>query len=218
MYPTGNFERFKCDILEHYSDYDEITFGILIADPRQTECREYILNYLTVFNKESGKLFDFFIPGYDKVKYNKESIKSPFFEFKPNGRIYIHQDNISFQFDEEMFNHFRDMLKQTFDIPNTFNPTLILMSMKPGYMETVKYITIELDDNEHHSARRAGQFFIDLFDAVKSDNSLEHIQYHMGKTYVKGNLLDSIINSIGKNWLTEIYNTSKNMKKYRIKN
>ena len=45
MYPIGSFERLKYDILEVYHDYGEgeyVTFGILIADPRQTVAKEYI--------------------------------------------------------------------------------------------------------------------------------------------------------------------------------
>ena len=63
MYPTGSFERFQSDILEVYGDYGDkeyVTFGILIADPRQTDAEEYIFNYIDIFNDESGKYIDFF--------------------------------------------------------------------------------------------------------------------------------------------------------------
>lgn len=221
MWPTGDFGRFKHDILQQYSDYDEITFGILIADPRQAETNDYIFLYLNQFHKKSGKLFDFFIPGYWNVRYNENSNKNLHEDIsyeKSNGNIYIHKNNISYQFNPKMYDDFCEKITDTFGIPYTFNPMLVLMSMKPGHMETVKYITIELDDNEHHSARRAGQFFMELFNAIESDNSLEHIHNNMVQTYTSGNLLDSIINSIGVNWLTEIRQTRKNLKQYRIKN
>ena len=48
MFPIGSYERLYYDILKRYKEYtntEYVTFGILIADPRQTEAREYILNY-----------------------------------------------------------------------------------------------------------------------------------------------------------------------------
>lgn len=217
MNPTGDFSRFQNDILTRYLDYDEITFGILIVDPRQSESREYILNYLDVFHNESGKSFDFFIPGYT-FHYIEEFYKSPNFKCENTNEFIIDIGNIEFLFDKNTFNKFCNELNKNFKIRYTFNPMLILMSMKPGYIGTAKYIIIELDKNDYHTARRSGEFFMDLFNSIRTDNSLEHIQYHMEKTYIKGNLLDSIINSIGINWLTEIHNTNESMKKYRIKN
>lgn len=63
MIPIGDFPLLCKKIINKYDDYEKITFGILLADPRQTESREYILNYLNLFNKESCGLFDFFVPG-----------------------------------------------------------------------------------------------------------------------------------------------------------
>lgn len=216
MNPTGDFSRFQEDILMRYLDCDEITFGILIVDPRQSESREYILNYLDVFHNASGKTFDFFIPGYT-FRYIDKFYKKPDFKCINTEEFVINIGNIEFLFEKDTFNEFCNELNKNFGIQYTFNPMLILMSMKQGYIGTAQYIIIELDQNSFHTARRSGEFFINLFDAIRSDNTLEHIQYHMEKTYIKGNLLDSIINSIGMEWLTEIYNINRNIKKYRIK-
>lgn len=72
MNPTGSYLRFQNDLLDRYSNYEDsdfVTFGILIADPRQTAAREFIFNYLNVFDRESGDYFDFFIPGYTEVEW-----------------------------------------------------------------------------------------------------------------------------------------------------
>ena len=222
MVPTGDFKRFNSDILIYYPDYDEITFGILVADPRQNETREYIYNYLNSFHNKSGKLFNFFIPGYEGTINNDGSHPvsiSHEIEFVTpiNEDSYkIMSGNICFQFNARLFDEFCDKLDEYFGIQYTFNPMLILMSMKPGHVHTAKYIVIELDDNERHSARRSGMFFKDLFKAIRTDPSLEHIQRHMEITYAKGNLLDSIINAIGISWLTEITTIYKESKRYRI--
>ena len=52
MFPTSSYKRLYNDIIDRYDTYSDdeyVTFGILIADARQGEAREYILNYLNVF-------------------------------------------------------------------------------------------------------------------------------------------------------------------------
>ena len=222
MIPTGDFFRLKNDILSRYEN-DEVTFGILIADPRQNETREYIYNYLSVFHDESGKLFDFFIPGYEKVIYRGKPYKLDVYHETTSSRVInehtfrMVSNNIEFQFNRRLFDEFCSKLKENFGIQYTFNPMLILMSMKPGYIHTAKYIVIELDDNEWHSVRRSGVFFIDLFNIFRTDTSLEYIQNHMKSTYAKGNLINTIINSIGKSWLVEVKKYGDEIKRYRIR-
>ena len=47
MNPSGDYKRFEIEIVNRYEDYDiPITFGILIADYRQRNCSDYIINYL----------------------------------------------------------------------------------------------------------------------------------------------------------------------------
>ncbi len=59
MFPTGDFDRLKYEIIEWYSDIDiPITFGILTADYEQSLAREYIINYIDVFDKRSNKYID----------------------------------------------------------------------------------------------------------------------------------------------------------------
>lgn len=222
MIPTGDFTRFKNDILSRYED-EEVTFGILIADPRQNETREYIYNYLSVFHEESEKLFDFFIPGYEQAIYRGKPYKLDMYhETTSSVSINDHtfrmmSNNIGFQFDRCLFDDFCSKLKEYFGIQYTFNPMLILMSMKPGYIHTAEYIVIELDDNEWHSVRRSGVFFVDLFKSLRTDTSLVHIQNYMTSTYAKGNLIDAIINSLDINWLIEVKKYGNEKKRYRIR-
>lgn len=104
-----------------------------------------------------------------------------------------------------------------FGIKYTFNPMLILMTMKKGYKGTAKYIVIELDDYGDYGVRRSGQLFLDIFEATKKSSNLNDIKDSLTGTYIKGNVLDSIINAIGQEWLCEIRRSSNELKRYKIK-
>lgn len=206
MFPTSSYKRLYNDIIDRYDTYSDdeyVTFGILIADARQGEAREYILNYLNVFNKSSGKYFDFFIPGYNNDKWS-------------GGREIRLEDN-KYYFCENLFVEFCENLHTDFGIKYTFNPMLILMTMKKGYKGTAKYIVIELDDYGDYGVRRSGQLFLDIFEATKKSSNLNDIKDSLTGTYIKGNVLDSIINAIGQEWLCEIRRSSNELKRYKIK-
>lgn len=205
MFPTSTYARFQQEILDRYSDYEEtdfVTFGILLADVRQTEAREYILNYLNRFDRRSGKFFDFFIPGYDKHNHDYgESIKL-------RGTQYF--------FNSELFDEFCDNLENDFSIHYTFNPMLILMTMKKGYKGSAQYVIIELDEHGQHGVKRSGELFEALFEAARSGAQLNNLRNSLVKTYLKGNLLESITNAIAPNWLCEINKQASELKRYRI--
>lgn len=199
MFPTSSYERL-------YNDYgiDEyVTFGILIADARQGEAREYILNYLDVFNMRSGKFFDFFIPGYNENKWN--------------GGERIRLGNKIYYFSKRLFNEFCYKLDEDFGIQYTFNPMLVLMTMKKGRKDTAKYIVIELEDYGNYGVRRSGQLFLEIFEIAKQSIDLKDIRDSLTQTYIKGNALDFIINSIGRPWLCETKRISNELARYKIR-
>ena len=206
MWPIGDFGLLRESIMDRYHDYEHITFGILLADPRQADSREYILNYLDVFHTESGRCFDFFLPGYDEYFHGLS------FDVKCNIRI----GDKKYHFDERMFNEFCFQLDKELGIQYTFNPMLILMSIKPGYMQTAEYIVIELDDNEYHNARRSGILFRQLFKIVKNNPELQHIRTAFGMSELKGNVLSILIDEIAPNWLSQIVTKGKELRRYKI--
>ena len=207
MIPIGNFRLLQETIMGKYAEDGQITFGILLADPRQTESREYILNYLNVFHKESGRLFDFFLPGYDQYYTGHTD------DLKCEIRI----EKNRYYFREEMFNDFCKRMKSNFGIQYTYNPMLIIMSIVPGYLHTAEYIVIELDDNESHSARRSGLFFQKLFEIVRDNPDLKHIKVLMGMTELKGNMLETLINEIAPSWLLPTVSRGRELHKFRIR-
>ena len=67
-----DFGELSKRILKKHEDEDScVTMGILVADYRQSEAREYMLNYLRRFDMLSGKYIDFYLPGY--YMYAKDS-------------------------------------------------------------------------------------------------------------------------------------------------
>ena len=79
--PVRTFDQITQEILDKY-DYKTITVGILIADGNQTAARDYIINYMDKFDKESGKYIDFFVPGYcEKISDSAVSIEK---RYHPN--------------------------------------------------------------------------------------------------------------------------------------
>lgn len=206
MFPTGSYERFQHDIIYRYNthgDNDFVTFGILIADPRQDQAREFIFNYLDMFDDESGKYFDFFIPGYDTYSYHSDEKE-----------VYTSINNKNYYFNYDLFFDFINRLKSDFNINYTFNPMLILMTMQLGRKHTAKYIVLELDDSP--GIPRCGMLFEDIFQTARTTLQLNDFQGMLRKTYIEGNLLSSIINAIGQKWLIELNNTCRNMRRYKI--
>ena len=219
MNPVGDFRTFREEFLSRYSDYgdhDEVSFGILIADYRQTDAREYIINYLEDFNRASGRAFDFFIPGYLERRVADW--------YHSDGRVHDRQmirvsrngySNTNYCFSYDLFRQFCDELHSIFGIQYTFNPMLILMAMEKGYIGTARYIVIELD-SAPYGIRRSGQLFNRIFEIARSDNSLESFKKKCSLFYIRDNIINTIAGAIGVPWLEQIATVGSEIKRYRI--
>ncbi len=64
MYPIGTYDRFIQKIKGREGKNKPRYLGVLFCDIEQQDAKEYIINYMEVFNKSSGEYFDFYIPGY----------------------------------------------------------------------------------------------------------------------------------------------------------
>ena len=98
MIPVSNFDSFYAELEKSYKGYrdsESITFGILLADFRQSTAREYILNYLQDFHEVSGRHFNFFIPGYIETWHES-----------PDEDKNIRVGGTSYKFSCEMFRSF----------------------------------------------------------------------------------------------------------------
>ncbi len=201
MYPTGDFDRLKYEVMEWYSGDDPVTFGILIADYDQTLAREYILNYLNIFDNRSNKYIDFFIPGYSEYETSK-SIK-------------LTRTKKKYFFDRNIFENFIEEFQRHFNYEYEFNPVLLLIEIKNKDFFNSKKIIIELD-NEYNDIRRAGVLFQKIFEIAKKYVEIQDFSRELKATYIKGACADSIVNAIDNSLLSEINEQRKNIRRFQI--
>ena len=207
MNPIGSYYRLESELMEAKEKLGTdayITFGILFVDARQSETKEYIINYINKFDRESKDYFDFFIPGYTDYGRGEPVIK-----LKRTGQEYF--------FNDDLFDEFCEWSERKLRVEYTYNPMLVLVSMKAGRIGEAQKIVIELDSQEVYGVKRSGIFFREIFKMAKSDGSLEGISHEMERLYIKGNLVNTIIHSLGQNWLVELKKTKDKVQIFRIK-
>ena len=202
MNPTGDFSRFQDDILSRYRDQTiPITFGVLIADHRQREAREYILNYLNGFDKLSGNYIDFFIPGYTEINY---LVKIP---SKPNKKFY---------FSQELFDGFVEGFEKYFEVEYVFTPMLVLIELQTNDYINARKIVLELD-SEFSCIKRSGLLFKRIFTIAQQYVALDEFSYNLQQTYMKGAYLDSFINALDNSVVTEIRKQHKHVRYFAVR-
>jgi hypothetical protein len=207
MFATGDYERFYYDVIERYADIDiPITFGVLIVDYEQSAAREYIVNYLDIFNKSSGKYIDFFIPGY--VPYNAGDWRKIPFKNKEGDDYYFKRD---------AFHQFITEFENRFNIEYPFNPMLVLVELTGRDFANSKRIVIELD-SESRDVKKTGLLFNEIFKIAKKHTSIDDFEVGLAKTYLKGEWLDTFVRAIDNSIVTEVFTHRKNAKSFRIQN
>lgn len=222
------FESLSEKVLEKYDD-SPITMGILIADHRQADAREYILNYLNRFDEKSGKFIDFYLPGY--YMYSAESENE--WETRShqniciskycssNEPIYISRLREKFYFDDYLFEDFLRVFESKTNIKYTYNPMLILVEVRKtvgyGAIEFQDKMVIELDDGTTGGVRRSGVLFEQIFDIAKKEANLEWFGNEIRMYYLKGNAIKTIASALDGNVIESLVDVVDGIRKYRIK-
>lgn len=158
---SGTFEQFKEKVQENHDLCEGNTIGLLFVDSRQNDVRQYLTNYLDVFNTESGKYLDFCIPGYSSSKIqtsdNCIQIKNDFWFFNHNN-----------------YTSFQKEMKLNYNVPFSTTAYLLLLEIgDPGsFKRTIK---IELDKNKD-DVRNAGDLFQQLFEFTREKIAFEEIR------------------------------------------
>lgn len=222
------FESLTKKVLDKW-DNIPMTVGILIADYRQTEAREYILNYLNRFDEKSGKYIDFYIPGY--YMYARESED----EWKKRSHhnicisrhcssdrpIYISRLNERFYFDDYLFEDFLRKFEKKTGINYTYNPMLILVEVNKsvgfGTIEFQNKMVIDLDDDTPRGIKRSGILFEEIFEIAKSKVNLNRFKEEIRMHYVKGNAIKTIAKALDGSLIEAVTDTIEGVRKYRIK-
>ena len=224
-----DFETLSKKVLEKYGDEVCVTMGILIADYRQSEAREYILNYMNRFDELSGKYIDFYLPGY--YMYTEDSINE--WERRQHYNmcisrhcsthepIYLDRTGAPYYFDNYLFEDFlREFSKKT-GVSYTYNPMLILIEVKKehyrGQIQFQDRMVIELDENTPRGLRRSGQLFEAIFDIAKRHVNLDRYERGLKIKYIKGNAVQTIANILDGNLIEAISKSVEGIMTYRIK-
>jgi len=206
MFATGDYERFYCDVLKRYDDIDiSITFGVLIADYDQRLARDYIINYLDIFNKNSGEYIDFFIPGY--IPYNNGDSKQIALKNKMGENYFFSRD---------VFHKFIEEFKTKFRVDYPYNPILVLVELSKDDFSNARKIIIELDI-ENRNIKKTGVLFDRIFEIAKKHTEIDKFESGLVRTYIKGECLDSFLRVLDSNIVTEVVNNQKNIRLFKIK-
>lgn len=203
MWALGSYERLVYEIKRRENPDLPVTFGLLIADFDQQKCKEYILNYIDVFNYKSGEYINFYLPGY---------MEEGMYESKKKITI----KGKDYYFKREIFLEFLMKLEQDFDIDFPYNPVLILLEYDRGHFKMSKRIVIELDANGAQ-IERTGDFFEQIFSIARRVVSLEDVSEALVAKQLKGGLLDTIFAMVDNSYLSAIYNKHGECKKYKLK-
>ena len=226
---VADFETLSKKVLEKYDDEICVTMGILIVDYRQSEAREYILNYMNRFDELSGNYIDFYLPGYymftedsknewERRQHYNICVSRHCSTYKP---IYLDRTGAPYYFDDYLFEDFlREFSKKT-GISYTYNPMLILVEVKReryrGQIQFQDRMVIELDENTPRGIRRSGQLFEAIFDIAKRDVNLHSFERELKIKYIKGDAVHKIAEILDGNLLEAISESVEGVMTYRMK-
>jgi len=134
MWPLGTYDRFLRKIKGQEFSQEKVNyFGVLFCDVRQTNAREYVLNYLDVFNKRSGKYIDFYIPGYIPAE--------EYYGSRNHNAIYIGKQK--YIFDQSQYIEFCDRFEHDFGVGFPFSATLVLLEYNTGHFSKARKIVFD---------------------------------------------------------------------------
>lgn len=203
MWALGSYERLVHEVKRRENPDLPVTFGLLIADFDQQKCREYVLNYIDVFNYKSGEYINFYLPGYMEEEM-----------YKSDKTIAIKGKD--YYFNRKTFLEFLMKLEQDFGIDFPYNPVLILLEYDRGHFKMSKRIVIELDANGTQ-IERTGEFFEQIFSIARKVVSIEDVSAALVTKQLKDGLLDTIVKAVDNSFLSAIYDKHDECKKFRLK-
>ena len=150
MWPLGTYARFLQKIKGQELFGEKVNyFGVLFCDVRQSNAKEYILNYLNLFNQRSGKYIDFYIPGYIHA--------DEYFEKKSRNTIQLGTQK--YVFDLYRYNEFCERFEIDFGVSFPFSATLVLLEYTTGHFSTARKLVFELEYSEN-GIKASGTLFL----------------------------------------------------------
>lgn len=203
MWPIGDYDRLLNELRFREDQDIPVIFGVLVADYRQSSCREYMLNYLERFNDLSGEYINFYLPGYLDDDH-----------FKNNKVIKISNKNYYFHNDKYM--EFLNKLGSDFRVSFPYNPILILFEFTDGKFGQARRIIIDLD-RDGNDVRDAGVLFENVFELAKEFVQIDDISNGLRRKVVSSGLINRIVDLIGNDLLKNIKLLKTDIDRYKIK-
>lgn len=227
MQLVTDFEILAKKILDKYDNLS-ITMGILIADYRQAEAREYILNYLNRFDEKSGKYIDFYLPGYylfenelndskKKMEHHNICVSKHRSSDIP---VFVKRTGENYYFDDYLFEDFLREVEVKMGVAYTYNPMLLLVEVNKAnarsQLQFQRKLVIELD-NDQRGIKRAGCLFDYIFAIAKREVNLDRFGKEINQRYIKNGVTKKIAQLLDGNLFVVIEETSDQMIRCRIK-
>jgi hypothetical protein len=161
MFPiSGPFEHFLWKLSEK-NLVEGSTVGILVADPRQSQIREFVTNYLDTFNIKSGRYIDFYLPGYIKVN--------------PASNHDITISNTCWKFDVNIYDSFINELCERKFLKFTTTAFLLLLEIGTQKTKFKDFIYISIDSSTINP-KQVGTFFTQFFEYAKSEIEFDKVK------------------------------------------
>lgn len=214
MWPIGTYSRFlrKIKGQEGFERTEKVNyFGVLFCDVRQSKSREYILNYLDIFNQKSGKYIDFYIPGYIPSEEFYEN-NDPVDKIEVGEKIFI--------FSRKEYLDFCNSFSSDFGMDFPFSATLVLLEYRFGNFSTARKIVLELEAAED-GIKSSGNLFLTIFkcaEAGEMAKTLDDLFYRLTeheRTGIFAAAAKSVLNFLGVD-LEPVLDQCKKIYKFRV--
>lgn len=183
MFPIGTYDRFIQKIKGREGKCKPRYLGVLFCDIEQQNVKQFIINYMEVFNKKSGENFDFYIPGYLSCKTGRTS---DIFELNSE----------KYKFNRKVYDEFCYKFSQDFDIKYPYVATLVLLEYKSGNFKHSKKCMFNLEEI-NGGVKNSGDFFELIFKSAEENDELQNILDNMFKEVDdKPDIIFTVINQI----------------------
>lgn len=167
MFPVGSFDRMMNELYCRESDKGTdmpITVAILIADFRRQYARENIFNYLDYYDKKSGPLFDFYIPGYCLI----DEIREPeTYNFKES----------NYAFSSKLYDEFIKKL-ESYRIKVQLQTEIIIIEYEKGCLDFSHCLHCNLEACQSEGKIESAKQFLDALIEI-SKKTVEYKEFKL---------------------------------------
>lgn len=189
MLPTNDkMDIILRNLLGDSSKLHTFMTGVLLVDGRTVDANEYVLKYISDFNRESGNYIDFYLPGYISERDSYKAGDS----FTLDYPISIAGE--SFYFQPNLYERAQDEYKYEWRIEKSRYPMLILMDIVKEHERYVvkQHLAISLKNYMQNSATTVQDLFYKIFDYAKENTGMGSLMYHFRFRVLLGNHVPEI--------------------------